>query len=153
MFFFSFIFLFFSDQQNRPFLLRYVSVHSHWHWGYHKIVIIIKRVKNEIKWHFFHNSKLIYVRSNSWNWCHAVKRIDHWFDAMTYFYIATACFKLDSSYMYLNVKCFSSFSGMPISVFGIILWLQWCSQGLPRWATRPPEGPKWGRKWANFEEK
>ena len=25
--------------------------------------------------------------------------------------------------------------------------VQWRSQGLPRWATRRPGGPKWGRKW------
>ena len=26
-------------------------------------------------------------------------------------------------------------------------WRQWRSQGLPGWATHPPGGPKWGRKW------
>ena len=30
---------------------------------------------------------------------------------------------------------------------------QWRSQGLPGWATRPPEEPKWGRKLEKFEEK
>ena len=30
--------------------------------------------------------------------------------------------------------------------------LQWRSQSLPGWATRPPGGPKWGRKWEKFEE-
>ena len=30
---------------------------------------------------------------------------------------------------------------------------QWRSQGLPGWASRPPERRKWGRKWRKFEEK
>ena len=29
---------------------------------------------------------------------------------------------------------------------------QWRSQGLSRWATRSPRGPKWGREWEKFEE-
>ena len=24
---------------------------------------------------------------------------------------------------------------------------QWCSQGLPRWVTCPPGGPKWRQNW------
>ena len=31
--------------------------------------------------------------------------------------------------------------------------LQWHSQGLPGWASRPPGRPKWGRKWSKFEQK
>ena len=32
------------------------------------------------------------------------------------------------------------------------IFFQWHSQGLPRWASCPPGGPKWGRKWGKFEE-
>ena len=32
-------------------------------------------------------------------------------------------------------------------------WGQWRNQGLPGWASRPPGGLKWGRKWRTFEEK
>ena len=46
----------------------------------------------------------------------------------------------------------------PISTFWSIpnffcAQMQWRSQGLPGWTTRPPRGPKWGRKWVKFEEK